>query len=253
MLRDKLTFLREFCAYWRLLMKEAFTASEAVSGATTKVFKVAFLLIPAGAITTLGLKKDFSLADWIYIPASAIMLWVLFLMIVAAFKKHKGQEEKIKALEDEKSVKLRIEKITCQYNGPGEHQCRVTIRNLSASQPATNVHVRMSGTVVPNVFIEGHSPFNEPDLTPAGSRDINPDSESDWLFSESFNHLIRFIHTNINLPKALFGTPEREQVFTISASAANSPPAKEQFQVKAGTRESGPEFYKKAIEKTTRC
>ena len=225
-------------------MKDAKATSEGIAGLFKKALTISISLTPAVIVTAIGLKWDFTLGQWLWYPGCATLLWIFFLMHISAFKKHKEQEKRIKELVDEKTVKLSIERVGCQRDIQTGYICRVTVRNLSKAI-LTNVHVRVSGEVEPGLFIDGHSPFNVPDLTPAsGSRELNPNSESDWLFSEIFNQMVDQINGRVNVVSKLYGVKKADQTFIVSASASNSPPVTDRFRIIEGATAAGPDFVK---------
>ena len=213
-------------------MKDALANSEKIGGASSKLLPTLSLIVPPGIATAIGINADFTLPEWLWYPAGAFLGWLSFLMLLAAFNKHQEQQARIKNLEEAGAIKMTIDAISYQHDISKGRSCRVTVRNISTTTVAENVHVRISGEVVPGVFFEGYSPFNEPDLLPAsGSRSINPGSASDWLFPDSFNQLADCLTDRIQVAHTLYNTPELLQTFSIQASGASSPPVVVRFDV----------------------
>jgi len=223
-------------------VKEAQTASKNIGDGAGKIVKIITVLAPGAVTWGAGQYANLRPSKSILYSAAVTGAWIGLLMMEAAYKKHKAQEDKIKELEDATDVKLKIERIAYQHDISKGDLCRVTVRNISKSKIAENVHVRMCGDVIPGAFVEGYSPFNEPDLVPSsGSRSINPNAESDWLFSDPFNQLVSHICNSINVVEVLeLGKLVRKsyappnQIFSIEASAAFSPPITVHFEIARG-------------------
>lgn len=146
---------------------------------------------------------------------------------------HDRSQKAIKAPKNTQVVKLAIERVYYQRDVSKGYLCRVAVRNTS-EDVAENVHVRINGEVLGNVYAEGYSPFNEPDLHPAsGSRSINPGSIADWIFPDSFNWLLDYLDSTPNVLKVNYGieTKEPNQTFAIEVSAKSSPPIVAQFEI----------------------
>lgn len=234
MFRNLLSAVKARFIYWGVLLKDALATSDKIKGIGGKVLAAVTVLFPASVTAAIGFNSWFTARERVLYPVLAFLLWLLLLMLSTAFDKHQEQQKQMKELEDAKSVKLAIERVFYQHDISKGYLCRVTVRNTSKTTVADNVHVRMSGEVVPGAFVEGYSPFNEPDLLPAsGSRSINPDTPSDWIFPESFNQLASHLTQYIDVVRINYGakTEERTQIFSIEASAASSPPAVAQFEI----------------------
>lgn len=215
-------------------MKDALDTSEKIKGAGGRVWGTISLLVPASLTAAIATNDWFTPRERVLYPAAVFSAWIGALMLEAAFKKHREQDERIKAFEDAGTVKLAIERVFYQNDISKGYLCRVTVRNISKTTPADNVHVRMLGEVVPGVFFDGYSPFKEPDLLPASdSRSINPDTPSDWIFPESFNQLARHLTQYIDVARINYGakTGKRTQTFSIEASSKTSPRAIAQFEI----------------------
>lgn len=219
-------------------MKDALDTSEKIKGAGSRVWGAVSLLFPASVTAVIAPNSWFTARERVLYPAAAFSAWVGVLMLEVAFKKHEAQEERIKSLEYAKSIKLEIVRVTYQKDGRGDYQCRVMVLNSSTSDVVSNVHVRVSGQVIPNLYNEGYSPFNEPDLSPAsGSRSINPGTQSDWLFPSSFNSLVGYLTGRINVVRVNYPesseakTKQPDQTFSVEVSAASSPAAIAEFEI----------------------
>lgn len=229
-----LSWVKPRFVYWRGLVKEARTTSKSIGEFAGTVFSIIKAIAPGAVAWVVGKCAHFQVTGSILFPAGVTAAWLLLLMLEAAYKKHKAQEEKAKAQEDEMAVKLEIDRITYQRDSlQNLNLCRVTIRNTSTSRTAENVHVRMYGEVPLNIFRDGYSPFNEPDLIPVSSKSINPNSEADWEFSKSFNQLVRHVTGGIDVVRTLYRTKQKErgQLFSLEASASSCAPKKEWFEV----------------------
>src|ERR1700733_14341947 len=153
-----------------------------------------------------------------------------------------------KVQKNTQAVTLAIERVLFQRDFAKHcYLCRVIFANTGETEVAENVHVRINGEVIPNVYREGYSPFNEPDLPPlSGSRLINPNSMSDWNFPESFGSLVEHYAHSINVLKSNYGitTKDRPQTFTIEASAKNSSPVMVAFEILKDSKTGKPVIRK---------
>lgn len=211
-------------------MNEALAISERVGGYGAKIQAAILVLIPAGVIAAIGAKFHFSIQQWLFCPGGLFLLWIMFLMLIAAFKKHKKQETIIAAWELTATPKLEIRGITFRRSMQGGDSCRVVIHNPSETTKAENVSVRVSGIVqYKDIFVEGYDPFHESDLIPSsGHRDINPKSTADFNFPNDLNHMIHIIR---NRSGSFRPAENQKQTLKFEASSSNSIPASVEFIV----------------------
>jgi hypothetical protein len=215
----------EYFDYLRKLLSEALATSERLVGVGSKIQAAVLVLIPAGTITAIGVKFHFTLQEWLYYPGGLFLLWIMFLMLIAAFKKHRQQERCIAELKQAAEPKLSIGRVSRIPKPSGGYSCQVTIANGSMEK-AENVSVRLGGNKEIGDALGNYNPFSDPILTPLGSATINPKSESDWMFPKAFNYIAEML-ANKQVLRTGSELKVEDQVdleFSLTISSSSSPP-----------------------------
>jgi hypothetical protein len=214
---------KERIKYGREILNEIAATSGKVGGwlsAVASILKWLILLTPVGVAAAIGEKAKWSLEDWIKKPSEGLLFWFCFLALMAAFNKHKKQQTIIEAYDNAKIPKLEILDVVYHRPASGDDACSVSIKNLSKTTKAENVHVIISGKLIQGVLKEGFNPFFEPDCIPtSGVRTINADSPAHFKFPEKFMTLLNGIEALMTMGN--YGK-HGKQVFTVTASSADS-------------------------------
>jgi hypothetical protein len=211
--------------YLRKLLGEALAISERFGSIGAKIQAVVLVLIPAGTITAIGVKFHFTLQEWLYCPGGLFLLWIMFLMLFAAFKKHRHQVRCIAELKQAAEPKLSIVGVSRILKLSGGYSLQVTIVNGSLEK-AENVSVQLDGNNEIGAALHNYNPFSDPILTPLENATINPKSKSDWMFPKAFNYIAEML-ANKQVLKTGSEQKVEDQVdleFSLTISSSSSPP-----------------------------
>jgi hypothetical protein len=161
----------------------------------------------------------------------------MFLMLIAAYKKHAKAEEQAR-------IKLSINNVTSNKSVTARFRCQATIHNLSMAEPAKNVIVWANWEVAQDRSLEGYgySTSRKEYLAPsAGSNEINPDLPLDFEFGELFNEMVKMFDYQMRSR----GKGEKpRQRFKITASSSTSPPKHEEYEIVEDSQTGGIAFQK---------